>query len=431
MHLFTFIAYKKPFRLVLLFWILFFTVDTPLFSQDLKEYNRIVEKYFASYTPSIDYERAYKELSILAPEMLSHAEFQYFLGLTAGKSNLANMHYLPQMNRDVAYLALSSLQKALTLGYQHTIPHLSDAYYRYTTEWGQLLLLSLLEYEKESPAITAFIDLVSKAEIAPFTPFMLSAARTMMSECSPDAFLICNDDNLYYAVLYLILKENLRNDIIPIRKDLLHTAWYPLFLEKQYGISFGIAPDKLRVAFEMPVEQTLKEIEKSPRFSLGTSLIPKVLSKNLLGKNIMRDDFLLLKLLSLDTKERGFFYGLGFTERDMWGLYHYQINGFTKELLLFPHSGLNGGRLTVFSSIESALKEVNIKSRQELNWIDELRKVMIKMTGELYDTGSKGEASLCFLFILDQLGFEKYPTLDPANYELFIKMASFFMEDKE
>jgi len=403
-----------------LFFLPTLTAQTPTYAE-------VVRQYFGNPAKAIPYDKAEEALRSFDVSMDTNASFHYFKGLSIGRSAFPNLHFIPTLSVERAQLSIQHFQKAFALGYVHNISHLPDAYYRHTVEWGQLLLATFYHKGANSVELKSLLSRAQQNRVPAFSPFLLAYAQQLLDECGRNTFLICNDDNIYYAVLFLMLTQNYRPDIVPIRKDLLLTSWYPAWLEKTYSVRFGFASSELASVTQ------ISELEKLALQSLlltvyPNSPVPKEIVDFTTGFAIQRDDILLLSLLSHQDPPRGVYLVNAMMQEPLFAKLSTQIRGLSRELILYPPAIDKKNWNLLQAKLEQMLKQVNTRSRQELHLIDELRLELIQSVAVYFDLGNKDTARELFLLLMETLSVDKYPSLDPGVATLLAQMATFVLE---
>lgn len=332
------------------------------------------------------------------------AQIAFTMGLYYAKQSTPNTHHIPSSSLTYTLKASEYFEQSILIQPDFTDPHyLIDAYTKLASLWGNMAISYQLSNKHDS-AIWAWVEGKKKGA---FDVFILDYNRLLLDKCEANATLLVDGDNFYYPLRYLQEVAAYRTDVKIIQIDLLHTFWYPNYLQ-QHVFAERILPSTFfDSATYKPWTSKQITLTNHKNSSFKWEVVPTYLDKYLL-----RADFLLLDYL-LDNKfNTPINYIEGIAEDMLIGLPQIAIKN--DPLRSIATNELTNETLNAIGTYLKQFEKVASKADLQLHahklMIDHVRYITVKEINTFVLLQQKEFAKKLLSELTAYLPVEKYPT---------------------
>lgn len=226
-----------------------------------------------------------------------NTEAKYFLGYAYSRMNAYDGKGIPDMDLDLVVKSSAEFEKVIALTPKYTGERIIlDPHSKIASEWGAMALC-YMSHGKRDSALWAFNEGKTRGG---FSPFFLNINRNILDACNENAILIVSGDNISFPLWYLQNVENYRTDVTLVERNLLHSNWYPTYLQSAGQLTFGAPEEALDTLDYIPwKDSTITIADFSWRLQ---PTFPGYL---------LRGDHLFMRMLKANKMKRDLFFTLG------------------------------------------------------------------------------------------------------------------------
>ncbi len=370
------------------------------------DFETLLEAGKSEFLKSYDaqnFEIAVKKLEQAVELKPKHAEARYFLGYAYSRLNSKDGKSMIDMNLDLTLKASEQFEIVNKLSPKYEGEKLVlDPYSKLTAEWGSLAM-SFWHKNKPDSAIWAFKE---GRQRGGFSDFYLSINRKVLDLCTQNAVLISSGDNFTFPLWYLQLVEEYRTDVMVIDVTLLNTLWYPRYLVKQSGISFGIPLNQMNSIQYCQWKDSVISFETVDKNVFSWTVKP-----SLNGRYLIRGNQLLLNFLKANQFKRDVYFTTAFPENAKLSL-NEQL---TDKLLVDKINHENKEALSlkeyekILVDVAGCIDKLNQNSTQELSFIDMIRYDVFNRILYSLNNGDKEQAKAIMDNLNENIDATTYP----------------------
>jgi hypothetical protein len=375
------------------------------------------EKEFAKEWDKQNFNVAVDNLEKAVKLRPDHSEAHYFLGYSYSRLNSKDGEGMIGMKLSWTLKASEQYELVNIFAPKYTGKSLFlDPYSKLTSEWGSLAMCYLYNNKKDS-ASWAFKEGRKRGG---FGDFCLSLNRDVLDLCSHNAILISSGDNFTIPLWYLQTVENYRKDVTVIDISLLNASWYPRYIINNSKISFGLSKTTLDTINYRTWPDSLVSVK-----SKNGENFMWVIRATYYEKYILRGDWLFLNLLKENGFNRDVFFTTAFNED-----YRLGLQDKLQSLILVDRINYDNADPLSFTDYKAritnvlgCLRYINKNSRDELNFVDNIRFDIFIRADHCLKTGDNKQAKELMAIIDKYADVKLYPfqSDEAQKYYEFLK----------
>ncbi|MBC7486375.1 MAG: hypothetical protein H7282_06465, partial [Cytophagaceae bacterium] len=356
-----------------------------------------------------------KKAVTLQPE---NAEAHYFLGYAYSRLNAKDGKGMIKMDLQWTIRSSEEFEQVIQLTRKYTGETVVlDPYSKLTAEWG-CMAMCYWNNNKLDSAVWAFNEGKRRGG---FGPFYLAINRSILSQCSKNAILICSGDNLTIPLWYLQIIEGYRKDIAVINIDLLNTVWYPQQLRSKSNVAFDLPGATIDTLEYLHVEDSVVSVRNKYAYKDFSWTIKKTAEKNYL----LRSDRVFLSILKANEFESDVYFTIGFDKG-----YRLSLDDYLIPMILLDQLNVSGKEKYSFEMYRKKLSEVlaltkyvNLNSSDEINFVDNLRHDLLLHLEEQHELKHKAETKQLLKLLDTYMPENKFPysSKETKNYVDYIR----------
>jgi len=337
----------------------------------------------------------------LQPE---NAEAHYFLGYAYSRLNAKDGKSMIKMDLQWTKRSSEEFEQVIQLTRKYTGEMVVlDPYSKLTAEWGSMAMCYWNNNKLDS-AVWAFNEGKRRGG---FGAFYLAINKSMLSQCSKNAILVCSGDNLTIPLWYLQIIEGYRKDIAVINIDLLNTTWYPQQLRSKSTVAFDQPQASIDTLEYVYFKDSVVSVRNKYAYKDFSWTIRKTAEKDYL----LRSDRLFLSILKANEFESDVYFTTRFDKESRLSLDDYLI-----PMILLDQLNVAGKEKYSFATYKAKLtevleltKKVNLNSSDEINFVDNLRYDLLIHLEEQNERKHKSEAKQLLKLLDTYLPESKFP----------------------
>jgi len=338
----------------------------------------------------------------LEPE---NAEAHYFLGYAYSRLNSIDGKSMIKMDLKLNIQASEEFEQVIQLTPKYTEETIIlDPYSKITTEWG-CMAMCYWNNNKTDSAVWAFNEGKRRGG---FGKFYMAVNRSILSQCSKNALLICSGDNLTIPLWYLQLVEGYRKDVTVINIDLLNTIWYPQLLRSKSNVDFEQAQTRIDTMEYVALKRdSVVSVRNKYAYKYFSWILKSTEDKDYL----LRGDRIFLSILKANEFESDVYFTTDFDERNRLSLKEY-----LSPMILLDQVNVNGKHNYSFAEYKVELtkaleltKLVNLNSLDEHHFVEKLRYDLLFHLEEEHKLQHKSEVKQLLKLLDTYLPEKKFP----------------------
>ena len=384
---------------VILTIILAISVST-VFSQD-NEFDKFLANGKAEFNKDFDkqnYAMAVEDLEKAVKLKPDNAEAHYFLGYAYSRLNTKDGKGMFQLSLALTLKSSKEFETVNKLEPKYIGESLVlDPYSKLTSEWGS----QAMSYWNNNNADSAIWAFKEGKKRGGFGEFFLSTNKAILNLCSKNAILVSSGDNFTIPLWYLQIAEGYRKDVAVIDINLLNTTWYPSLLSTNRVVPFDLPKADLDTIEYCNWKDTNITINK----------YTWTVKPSYYDHYLLRGDRVFLSLLKGNNFKRDIYFTTGFNEDSRLSLKDHLLQLILADKLNFnqQHETDSAYYNSNLTKILQLVKNVNLNSMQEVNFIDMIRYNVFQKITEAIQKNDKQQAKTLLKLLDSYIEEEKYP----------------------